>query len=610
MKQESRPIVSAILFSVALVAVSVFVVQASSALDIVYPVTELGGCRNEVECRAFCDKPENRIGVCWDFAIQHNLVSDEEIEGAKQFTKSAVSGGTGWCKSTEECYKYCADVHNLNTCLDFVEKNNLIDDPQELDEARRVAAYLNQGGKMPGDCRGKDACFAYCSNAENTAECFNFAKEAGFLNEQDQAEFSTFMGLLAKGETPGGCRSKDECESFCAVEANFDACIAFAEKAGFISKDEVAIARKVGSQGGPGGCKSKKACEAYCNNPENLEACFAFAKEHDLLDEDQMETIQKGTEQIRAALRETPPEVLECLKATVGENIIQEINAGTLIPGPEIGLRMKSCFEAQGAAAFKKALDTAPPEIVSCLGDTLGQEKIDQIRSGRLELGSDAFEFNDKVRGCVEPYFSDVEEQLHECVAKPCEEALACMQGLQVGVRPGSGGGDLSGLDLSPDIKGRLESCVVEQRTKSESQMNECVAKSCEEMLACFQALPKPEGGESQGEEHGLNPDIQAKLDACIAQQQQGEEGQQDQFPQGERSAPPSEEQIRQQYEQQYQQQQEQQYQEQYQQYKQEQPSPPSSEQYQEQYQQQYQQQQEQQYQEQYQQSLPPSGTL
>ena len=83
MKQAFLLIVSAILLSGVLVAVSVFVVQASSASDIVYPVTELGGCRNEVECRAFCDKPENRIGVCWDFAIQHNLVSDEEIEGAK-----------------------------------------------------------------------------------------------------------------------------------------------------------------------------------------------------------------------------------------------------------------------------------------------------------------------------------------------------------------------------------------------------------------------------------------------------------------------------------------------------------------------------------------------
>lgn len=539
MKQKFLPIVSAILFSFVLIAVSVFGAQASSASDIVYPVTELGGCRNEVECRAFCEKPENRMGVCWDFAIRHNLVSQEEIDGAKKFTKAAVSGGTGWCTSTEECYKYCADVHNLNDCLDFVEENNLIDDPQELDEARRIAAYLDRGGTMPGDCRGKDACFAYCSSAENTVECFNFAKEAGFLNEQDQTEFATFMELLANGETPGGCRSKDECESYCAIEANFDTCIAFAEKAGFISKDEVAIARKVGSQGGPGGCKSKKACEAYCNNSENMETCFAFAKEHNLLDEGQLEMIQKGTEQIRAALNETPPEVLECLKATVGENIIQDINAGTLIPGPEVGLRMKSCFEAQGTAAFQKALDTAPPEIVSCLGDALGQERIGQIRSGRLELGADAFDFNDKVRGCVEPYFSDVEEKLHECVEKPCEEALACMQGLQVGVRPGTEG-DLSGLDLSPDIKGRLASCMAELQQQQQQQQYQ-----------------------QQGEE---GQQYQEQYQQQYQQQQQGEEGQQYQVPQGEQTAPPSSEQYKQQYEQQYQQQHEQQYQQQQQQ--------------------------------------------
>lgn len=411
MKQKFLPIVSAILFSGVLVVASVFGVQASSADDIVYPVAELGGCRNEVECRAFCDEPENRMGVCWDFAIQHNLVSDEEIEGAKQFTKSAVSGGTGWCTSTEECYKYCADVHNLNDCLDFVEENNLIDDPQELDEARRVAAYLDRGGTMPGDCRGKDACFTYCSEAENTVECFNFAKEAGFLNEEDQKEFATFMGLLEQGETPGGCRSKDECESFCAVEANFEECIAFAEKAGFISKDEAVIARKVGSQGGPGGCKSKEACEAYCNDPENMETCFAFGKEHDLLDEDQMKMIQEGTEQIRAALKETPPEVLECLKATVGENIIQDIDAGTLIPGPEVGLRMKSCFEAQGVAA---------------------------------------------------------ENKLQECAALSCEEFLSCLESLG-----GGGAAQGEGQGIPADIQSKVDACVSEQQQQQYQQQGE-----------------------------------------------------------------------------------------------------------------------------------------
>ena len=128
----------AVLFSVSLVGISVLVVQASSADDIVYPVAELGGCRNEVECRAFCDEPENRMGVCWDFATQHNLVSQEEIDGAKKFTKSAVSVGTGWCTSAEECYKYCADVNNLTECLDFVEENNLIDDPVSVQENRPV----------------------------------------------------------------------------------------------------------------------------------------------------------------------------------------------------------------------------------------------------------------------------------------------------------------------------------------------------------------------------------------------------------------------------------------------------------------------------------------
>ena len=43
------------------------------------------------------------------------------------------------------------------------------------------------------------------------------------------------LPLMRSGETPGGCKSKDECEAFCQNPDNFGQCVAFAEKAGFIS---------------------------------------------------------------------------------------------------------------------------------------------------------------------------------------------------------------------------------------------------------------------------------------------------------------------------------------------------------------------------------------
>ncbi len=274
-------IIPLIFITLFLTASYVVIVQATSKDDILYPVAELNNCQNEAECRMYCDNPPQRMTACWDFAKKHNLITEEEIEGAKKFTKSAVSGGTGWCKSTEECYKYCADVSNLNDCLDFVVENELIDDVSELDEARKVAIYLNNGGKMPGGCRSKDGCMTYCAQPENSAECFKFADEAGFMNEQDLAEFERFIKLLDNGETPGNCRSKEECESYCSIEANFDQCIVFAEKAGFISKDEAEIVRLTGGKG-PGGCK-REECRTYCENLDNFEVCLQFAEDNGLV---------------------------------------------------------------------------------------------------------------------------------------------------------------------------------------------------------------------------------------------------------------------------------------------------------------------------------------
>ena len=83
-----------------LFASSVF---ALSEKDITFPVAELGGCKNEAECRAFCDKPENKMSPCFPFAKKYNLLTQEELGRAERFTQIAVAGGPGWCRSGEGC---------------------------------------------------------------------------------------------------------------------------------------------------------------------------------------------------------------------------------------------------------------------------------------------------------------------------------------------------------------------------------------------------------------------------------------------------------------------------------------------------------------------------
>src|SRR3989338_391085 len=48
----------------------------------------------------------------------------------------------------------------------------------------------------------------------------------------------------------GNCTSKEQCKTYCDDPANHDSCIAFAESHGLMSKEEVKIAREIGTQKG------------------------------------------------------------------------------------------------------------------------------------------------------------------------------------------------------------------------------------------------------------------------------------------------------------------------------------------------------------------------
>lgn len=256
------------------------IAYALTQQDITFPVSELNNCKNEKECLKFCDIPKNRRGVCFDFAKKYNLVTKEEIARAEKFTKVSVGGGPGRCRNSEDCEQFCDIESNLSECLDFTEKNGLMS-AEGLKEARQVAQTLNSGQEFPGSCRGKNACFAYCNDPKNVAECFEFANKNGYNTPELIEQFQSFSKFLKAGQTPGNCKTKDECESFCAKEKNNDACLDFAKKSGLITKEQAEWAAKTGG-GGPGGCKSKEECEAYCNNPSNQNACLQFAKQQNI----------------------------------------------------------------------------------------------------------------------------------------------------------------------------------------------------------------------------------------------------------------------------------------------------------------------------------------
>lgn len=355
-----------------------------AASGITFPVTELGGCRDKTECKTYCEKPAN-MPACISFAEKHGLMSKEEAAFSRKFKDQLDVGGPGGCRTPRDCQAYCGDITNIEECMAFAEKQGI--DDKNIQEGRKILVHIRAGGKMPGGCTSKESCEPYCASADNFEECIEFAEKVGFEPEIEgdlsREQVRTVMGLMKRGESPGGCKSKNECELYCNNPDHFEECIAFAEKAGFMRPEEVEMARKTGGMG-PAGCRTPRECEAYCNAPANQEECFKFAGERGLLREDDMRRMKEGTVQMRAGLENTPPEVAACLKASLGPNVINDIQSGSLTPGSAIGEKARACFERFGQrGAPQEIFEHAPPEVLSCAKEKLG-DNFEKIRSGEM----------------------------------------------------------------------------------------------------------------------------------------------------------------------------------------------------------------------------------
>ncbi len=334
-----------------LVGVSVFffiIIGVSADIsNIQYPVLQLGNCKNETECRSYCDKPENTI-ACLNFAEENGLMAKEEIEMAKKFT-AAGNKGPGGCTGKDSCETYCNDISHIEECVSFAEKNNLMP-PDELQEAQKVRDAIKRGAKPPTcgskkscdsycedpnhmeecitfaseaglmggkekedaqkmlqalkrgvkplPCKGKQACDAYCQQPDNMEVCMNFAIEAGFMGDQEKENAQKMLSAIKKGVKPPNCRGKEECDSYCQSDEHFEECANFAEAAGFMNAKDAEMARKTKGKG-PGGCKGKEECELFCNNKDNQEICFKFAEENDMIPEEELQKMKEGMSRMR-----------------------------------------------------------------------------------------------------------------------------------------------------------------------------------------------------------------------------------------------------------------------------------------------------------------------
>lgn len=381
----TSPRFALLIISIAMLMSFVIIALGSSPNDITFPVAELGGCQTKALCQAYCEQPRN-YKTCNDFARKHNLLPKDKLEQNEKFAELMRQGGPGGCSSRVECEGYCEDLSHMDECLAFAERHDIVPS-EELDEMRKVAKAVRAGKQLPGGCKNKNECEAYCSQPDNMEACMEFALEAGFMSSEEAREARKMIEFMRRGEMPGNCRSKEQCEAYCSDGNHFEECVLFAEKAGMISPEDAAMARKTGGKG-PGDCRGREECEAFCNNPENMQTCFEFAKAHGLMSEDDERRMQEGMEQMQRGLEQAPPEVRLCIEQVMGPETIAKIKNREFMPGPEIGEKMHTCFQQMESVMREKMQrefqQNMPPEVLACLKLKLGERAIDRITSGEI----------------------------------------------------------------------------------------------------------------------------------------------------------------------------------------------------------------------------------
>lgn len=449
--------------------VGVAIVVRAQAPAIAYPIVALGNCSNEAACRVYCAESAH-IVACTDFGEAHNLISKETATRARKFADVLRGEGPGGCKDEAACRAYCGDVTHLSACIAFAESHGVAGEA-ELSEMKRIDGALQAGATLPGGCKTKAQCEAYCGGGAHADECLAFAERAGTLPPEELAQAKKMVAFIKNKETPGGCASKDSCEAYCAVGGHFNECIAFAEKAGFITPEDLAIAKKTGGKG-PGGCTSKDSCDAYCNMSEHADECLAFAETHDILAPEKIQEIKDGMGYLRTGLAQAPEEVRACLAERLGAEVIAKIEAGTLTPTQQIGESVKACFASQMEKVkdkLEQGLKMAPPEVMRCINEKVGTIDLQKIRAG----DAPSPDKGEALRGCFEGMAREGAQKMKAAFAGLPPGAESCLV-----------------EKLGGEVVGKLKAGTAEMVPAMSEAMQTCVKRSMGDMETRLQQMP------------------------------------------------------------------------------------------------------------------------
>jgi len=148
------------------------------------------------------------------------------------------------------------------------------------------------------------------------------------FNEPNQV-VNKMLIAIREGVSVPQCSNKEECESYCRIETNYEKCVKFAKASELISAEEANMALIIGPYG-PGKCSNEKGCEVYCGQENNKEECSDFAYEKGLIINISGKDLKKIRKNLQQAVNYLPASVKNCLKENYGEDALDKIIKGEL----------------------------------------------------------------------------------------------------------------------------------------------------------------------------------------------------------------------------------------------------------------------------------------
>ncbi len=311
----------------------------------------------------------------------------------------------GNCKDQADCKAFCAKGENMPSCVTFAEQKGMLSG-EDLRISKIVAEKVSKK-ETPGGCQTKAECESFCQGkVENINKCISFGEELGVIPKADLAEAKKISEALSKGaKMPGSCKSKTECESFCSVGSHIDECLNFAEASGILPADQLAEARKVAPflKNGetPGKCTTKDSCDSYCKDDTHFEECLGFAEKAGFISSEDATMAKKVGGKGPGGCKGKEECMTYCnqdANATECANFAKD--KGLLTKEQEADINT-------GVDRMRAGLDQIPAEakteVIACLENSIGKEKFDRIMA-KLDLPTQA------IGGKIEACFGKVEE--------------------------------------------------------------------------------------------------------------------------------------------------------------------------------------------------------